>query len=210
MDKNSSTQWRLETEYIQSCNCDYGCPCNFNALPTTGSCEALVAYHVLKGAFGDTNLDGVTFAWGLWWPAAIHMGNGTGKLYVDRKASPEQVRAIEAITSGQYGGGVFAIFPSTFSQTLPTEITDIAFHFDPYDAQLSVKGAGEVKSQHIVNAKTGVPWEGELLLPGGIVFKRGTITSVDWNWNSGDISLRHEKKNGHMSRATYSNEGCLS
>jgi len=104
---------------------------------------------------------------------------------------------------------VFTIFPSTFKKTMPTEITDIEFKYDPYDSFFIVKAAGEVRSQHIVNAKTGANWEGELLVPGGIMFKRGTVTSVDWNWKAGDISLKHEKKNGHMSLATYSNEGCI-
>jgi hypothetical protein len=209
MSDNSSPQWHIETEYIQSCNCDYGCPCNFNALPTYGNCEAFNAYHIKKGHFGEVDLTGVLFAWGLWWPKAIHFGEGIGKVYVDRKTTPAQVKAIEEITSGKHGGGVFAIFPSTFKQTLPTEIADISFTYGPYDAGFSVKGAGEVKSQHIVNAKTNQPWEGELYVPGGIVFKRGTVTSVDWNWKTGDLSLKHEKKNGHMSLTSYSNEGCI-
>jgi hypothetical protein len=206
---NTFPEWRIEAEYAQSCNCDYGCPCNFNSLPTYGNCEALVAYHIRKGNFGDTNLDGVTFAWGLWWPKAIHMGDGIGKLYVDTKASGEQVKAIEEITSGKYGGGIFAIFPSTFKTTLPTQITNIDFHYDRYDGWYNVEGAGESKSQHITNAKTGQQFEGEILLPGGIGFKRGTVTSVDWHWNAENISLKYEKRNGHMSVATFTNEGCI-
>jgi hypothetical protein len=66
-----------------------------------------------------------------------------------------------------------------------------------------------VKSEHIVNAKTGAQWEGEILVPGGIVFKKGTVTSVDWQLNAGNLALKHEKKNGHMSIATYTNEGCI-
>jgi len=31
----------------------------FNALPTTGHCEALLAWEVTDGYFGDTRLDGV-------------------------------------------------------------------------------------------------------------------------------------------------------
>jgi hypothetical protein len=209
MAENSSPQWRLEAEYLQSCNCDYGCPCNFNALPTYGNCEALIAYHIRKGNFGNTNLDGVTFAWGLWWPKAIHMGEGIGKLYVDKKASKEQVKAIEEITSGKYGGGVFTVFPSMLKTTLPTEITNVEFHYDPYNAWIKVEGAGEVKFEHIKNAKTGAAFEGEIMVPGGIAFKRGTVTSVDWYWKSGDISLKHEKKNGHASIATFANEGCI-
>lgn len=209
MAENSSAQWRMEVEYLQSCNCDYGCPCNFNALPTYGNCEALLGYHIRKGHFGDTHLDGINFAWGLWWPKAIHMGDGIGKLYVDKKASKEQVKAIEEITSGKHGGGVFTIFPSTFKTTLPTEITSVEFHYHPYDAWFKVEGAGEVRSEHIKNAKTGVSWEGEILVPGGIAFKRGTVSSVDWHWKTENISLQHQKKNGHASIVTFSNEGCI-
>ncbi|HEY6975711.1 MAG TPA: DUF1326 domain-containing protein [Chitinophagaceae bacterium] len=209
MSDNSSTQWTMELEYLQSCNCDYGCPCNFNALPTYGNCEALLGYHVLKGNFGDTNLDGVTFAWGLWWPKAIHLGDGIGALYVDSKASPEQVKSIEKIISGKYGGGVFAIFPATFKTTLPTKIAKIDFYYDPYDGWFTVEGAGEVRSQHITNPVTGAQWEGELMVPGGIAFKHGTVSSVNWDWNSEDISLKHEKKNGHASIVKFSNAGCI-
>jgi hypothetical protein len=209
MPDNNSPQWRMDVEYVQSCNCDYGCPCNFNALPTYGNCEALIAYHIIKGNFDNTNLDDVKFAWGLWWPKAIHMGNGTGALYVDKKATAEQIKAIEEITSGKHGGGVFTIFPSTFTKTLPTKITDIDFHYDPYDAWFTVKGAGEVRSQHIANAVTGALFEGEVLVPNGIVFKRGTVTSVDWDWKADEISLKHQKKNGHMSLVSFSNEGCI-
>jgi len=28
--------WDLEGTVVIACNCDYGCPCNFNALPTQG------------------------------------------------------------------------------------------------------------------------------------------------------------------------------
>ena len=209
MPNNSSAQWKIEAEYLQSCNCDYGCPCNFNALPTYGNCEALVAYRIRKGNFEDTSLDGVIFAWGLWWPKAIHMGGGTGALYVNNTATAQQVKAIEEITSGNHGGGVFAIFPTTFKSTFPTKITRIDFYYHPYDGWFTVEGAGEAKSQHIKNPVTGAHFEGELLLPNGIVFKRSTVSSVDWQWKAENISLKHEKKNGHISIVTYTNEGCL-
>src|SRR5713101_6842604 len=112
----------MEAEYIQSCNCDWGCPCNFDALPTHGSCEALVAYRVKKGKFGDTKLDGVVFAEGLWWPKAIHEGNGVGALYIDENTTPEQRKAVEAVFSGKHGGGVFEIFPKTWTKKLPTKV----------------------------------------------------------------------------------------
>ena len=37
-------KWKLEGEWINSCNCDSGCPCLFYSDPTQGSCEALDAF----------------------------------------------------------------------------------------------------------------------------------------------------------------------
>src|SRR5437762_10541283 len=79
-----ATKWGFETEYIQSCNCTYGCPCNFNGYPDKGHCEAFVGYKIRNGKFGDTKLDGVKFALAFWWPKAIHEGGGTAR---DRKST---------------------------------------------------------------------------------------------------------------------------
>ena len=32
--------WEIHAIQVTNCNCDYGCPCQFNALPTYGTCEA--------------------------------------------------------------------------------------------------------------------------------------------------------------------------
>jgi len=74
---SSSLQWMMETEYIQSCNCAYGCPCNFNALPTYGNCEALLGYRVRKGNFGNTKLDDVKFCLGI----VVAKSNSYGQWY---------------------------------------------------------------------------------------------------------------------------------
>lgn len=204
------TPWTMETQYIQSCNCDYGCPCNFNGYPTHGNCEALVAYRVTKGAFGPTKLDGVTFAMGLWWPKAIHEGNGTARLYVDPAASPEQVKALEAIASGKHGGGVFEVFPKTFAKVHPTKRAKVEFHFDGYDSWFKVEGVGEVRSERIKNPVTGQPFEGEIVLPGGIGWKRAIVTNIkSWWMRDEDLLARHQNRAGFVTTAEFSNDGCI-
>ena len=47
----TTVPWRLQADYIETCNCDFGCPCNFNGFPTGGRCEALVGYHLRSGRF---------------------------------------------------------------------------------------------------------------------------------------------------------------
>jgi hypothetical protein len=39
----TTTPWRLVGEEMASCHCAWGCPCQFNALPTHGRCEGLAA-----------------------------------------------------------------------------------------------------------------------------------------------------------------------
>src|SRR6266852_4007724 len=39
MAQKNPTNWEYDAEYIQPCNCDWGCPCNVGAKPTHGFCE---------------------------------------------------------------------------------------------------------------------------------------------------------------------------
>jgi len=41
--------WTMNGTVLIACNCDYGCPCNFNALPTAGKCEGEWTWHVEQG-----------------------------------------------------------------------------------------------------------------------------------------------------------------
>lgn len=209
MPDNSSPQWRMEVEALQSCNCDFGCPCNFDALPTQGNCEGIIAFRVRKGTFNETNIDSVKFALGVWWPKAIHDGDGIAALYIDNDATDEQVKAIEEITSGKHGGAIFAILPMTLKKLYPTKRTKIEFFYHEYDNWYNIEGVGKSKSEHILNPVTNDPLEGEVYLPGGIAFKRASVSSVDWEWKEDDLSFKHEKKNGHASVATFTNEGCI-
>ncbi|HYM20833.1 MAG TPA: DUF1326 domain-containing protein [Candidatus Kapabacteria bacterium] len=200
----------METEYIQSCNCDYGCACNFNGRPDKGNCEALIAHHIRKGFFGNTKLDGATFAIGLWWPKAIHEGGGTVALYIDEKVTPEQQTAIEEITGGKQGGGVFEIFPMTFASAHPVKRMKIDFHYDDYDSWFKVAGVGEVISEHIKNPVTNDNFEGSISLPGGIAFKNAIVSSIkSLVVKDGDLNFSHKNTNGHVTVAKFSNAGCI-
>ncbi len=206
----TKTKWNFEAEYIQSCNCDYGCPCNFNGYPTHGNCEALVAYRIKKGQFDKTKLDGVTFAEGLWWPKAIHEGNGIGALYVDESTTPEQRKAVEQIFSGKHGGGVFEIFPKTFAKTLPTKVAKIDFHFNGYNSWFKVEGIGEVRSSYITNTVTGEKFKGTINLPGGINWKKAIVTNIKkWWMKDRDLLATHQNRSGFVTTLKMSNKGCI-
>ena len=83
--------WKLNRERSSSsCNCDWGCPCNFNARPTTGKCEGGWTWHVEEGAYGNVRLDGLTFSVYVNWPGAIHEGNGEALTLIDERADAPQ------------------------------------------------------------------------------------------------------------------------
>jgi hypothetical protein len=63
--------WNFKADYVETCNCDYGCPCNFNGFPSNGFCRALVLFHIRSGNYGDTNLEGIDVICAFSWPKAI-------------------------------------------------------------------------------------------------------------------------------------------
>ena len=83
-------RWTITTDYVETCNCDFGCPCNFSGYPTGGFCEAIVGYHIRAGRYGKTKLDGLRWGGMFMWPGPIHEGNGTAMVVVDQSATPEQ------------------------------------------------------------------------------------------------------------------------
>ena len=73
-------KWRYDADLMATCNCDWGCPCNFNAKPTQGYCTGVYAGNIKSGNCDQVKLDGFNFVWATKWPGAIHEGGGTAKI----------------------------------------------------------------------------------------------------------------------------------
>ena len=55
--------WKVHAYFLDACNCDWGCPCQFNAKPTNGNCEGIAGYHIVTGSYGtEVKLDGLNMA----------------------------------------------------------------------------------------------------------------------------------------------------
>src|SRR5258708_33130512 len=96
-ERTDKNQMAIEAKEVVSCNCNWGYPCQFNALPTTGQCEATGAWQINDGYFGNIRLEGLRFAAAVWWPGPIHDGNGVWCTIVDEQATKEQREAIVAL-----------------------------------------------------------------------------------------------------------------
>ena len=90
MATETTTRWKVKGKLVIACNCDYGCPCNFNALPTQGHCEGQWLWHVEEGSFGDVRLDGLSWTVTADWPSAIHEGGGKAVCFYDERADDAQ------------------------------------------------------------------------------------------------------------------------
>lgn len=59
----ADVDWMLKGPELTPCNCAWGCPCQFNSLPTNGNCRAAVAmhgfeYHTAEYASSSTHATG--------------------------------------------------------------------------------------------------------------------------------------------------------
>jgi hypothetical protein len=97
----ADVKWAFTADYVETCNCNYGCPCNFNGFPTNNTCEALVGYHIRHGHYGEVSLGGLDCIYAGAWPNPIHEGHGTATLFITDKGSPAQRDALEDILTGQ-------------------------------------------------------------------------------------------------------------
>lgn len=205
---SAKTPWRIVGEEAATCNCAWGCPCQFNALPTHGRCEALVGCRIREGHYGKTKLDGVTFAAAYWWPGAIHEGNGIVRLAIDQKATADQREALLKITSGKEGGTFFEIFASVVSQALELLVAPIQFQTDraKREATLNVAGLGEFRVEPLKNPITGEEHRARIQLPNGFEYTEAEIgNAVHIGAMVGDKKIEHRNTHAHFAAVDWSN-----
>jgi len=127
------TRWEIKGREFGNCNCSYGCPCQFNALPTYGNCRGLAVFEIDEGYHGTTRLDGLRAAAIFRWPGPIHEGKGEGVHILDKRATAEQRAALLRILQGEDtepGATVFQVFSSTCDTVHEPIIADIEFELD--------------------------------------------------------------------------------
>ncbi|HKQ25739.1 MAG TPA: DUF1326 domain-containing protein [Burkholderiales bacterium] len=207
------TDWMIRGPEIASCNCSYGCPCQFNALPTEGNCRAAVGIQIDQGHYGKLKLDGLRIAATAAWPGPIHMGHGQIQPIVDERATPEQREALLKIMSGQDtepGATFFQVFVSMCDKVHPPMFKKIDFKADmkSCDGHVSIPGVVEVNTEAIRNPVTGQPHHAKVSLRQGFEYTEaeyasGTIKS------SGPIFLNTAGKHAHMAMLHMTGQGVV-
>lgn len=207
----SATQpaWKLTGEYFENCSCDLLCPCEVNPLgvmagdPSRGYCEAPIAFHIERGAYGDVTLDGLNAVVALRTPGPMGAGNASVALYIDDRASEQQAAALGAIFGGQAGGPMGALAPlvTTFLGVKKVPITYVTDGKCrsveiPDIMSLSIQAVPNLGTDREIVLEMAHPFADRLVIatgdPGSVYHDHGMV----WD-NSG--------RNGHYAAITWSN-----
>ena len=156
----TDVKWTIKAREFVNCNCAYGCPCQFNALPTYGNCKAVTGMEIETGHHGDTRLDGLKFVGIFRWPGAIHEGKGEAAVVIDERATPTQREALLRILTGQDtepGATIFQVFSTTLEKLHDPIFAPIDFTVDieGRTGRLVVPGVTEGRGEPIRNPITG-------------------------------------------------------
>lgn len=208
-----NVEWRVRADEFANCNCAYGCPCQFNALPTYGSCEAAVGYQIHDGHFGDISLDGLKAALLVKWPGPVHEGNGTMQVVVDPRADARQREALVKIISGEETeqmATVWWVYSKMSPNKLEPLFLPIEFEVDVLArrARLSIPGLLEAQGEPIKNPVTGAEHRARIDLPHGFEYRIAEIGSGTTR-ASGAIPLNLKNSYGQFAHIHLSNKGVV-
>lgn len=193
MATQTTTSWQLKGNIILGCNCDYGCPCNFNAPPTKGHCEGTWTWHIDQGQYGDVRLDGLNFTVAGDWPEAIHKGNGEVLVLIDERASAPQREALLALIGGKVGGP-WAVLANTIARVHGPEFVPYEVKLDGVRSSVRAGTAHQLELEPMRNPVSGAEVYPGVVLPQGFVFKEAALASSRTYAVHGGVNYEHPGK----------------
>ena len=208
----SYVDWMIKGRKLGACNCNYGCPCEFNAPPTFGECEGLEAMEIDEGYFGDVRLDGLRYVARFRWPGPVHEGGGEAQAIIDERATPEQREALIKILSGeeQEAHTVFNIYGATMETEYDTIFAPITFYWDRErrHGRVAVDGVVEGALEPIRNPVTGKEHRAVIVLPEGWEFRDCDMASSSIK-SVGDLAYDFDGRYGQFWYAAYGPYGII-
>jgi len=205
--------WRIKGKGFQNCNCNYGCPCQFNALPTYGNCEAAMGYEIEQGNFGEINLDGLRIAGVYSWPGPVHEGDGRMQLIIDESADDQQRDALIRIMYGEETEPMATMW-AVYSAMSPNKFEplskaiDIEIDVENRIGRIFVPDVFETEGEPIRNAVTGDVQRARIDLPHGFEYEIAEMGSASTK-ATGEIKLNFENSYGQFAEIHISHKGVV-
>ncbi len=197
--------WQISGDYFESCNCEVACPCVFLSDPSHGHCDVGVAWHIDRGAFDGTRLDGLNVS------AAFHApGNmmrpktWQAAVYLDARANQAQAEALGKIFSGA-AGGHFAVVAGLIGELVGVKAVPIEYKAE--GRRRSMK-AGDALEMAIEAIQGGDPGKDVLVSNTPLCIAPGFPSVVARSsksvYRDHGRSWDSSGKNGYYSRFDYS------
>ena len=206
-DTATALKWHYTADYLEYCNCAYGCPCNFSGFPTHGNCRGIIIYKIREGRCGDVDLAGATAAMGFAWPQAIHDGNGRAAAFFDPSTTSEQMTSLGAIFMGEYGGMPHEILATTITEMLGPFVEPIDLTLDGTRSTVKVGDKlSAAMTPHVNPVDPSQETEVHVVVPDGFIWKdakaarnRGLRVDVD------GLSFEDKDSNAFFTSVEHSN-----
>jgi hypothetical protein len=206
--------WYVEGVQFGSCNCDYGCPCQFESRPTQGHCRGFEVVRIDQGYFGEAALNGLCIPLLYAWPGAVYEGNGEMQAIIDEHADAAQRRALATILHGgetRDGATHWWVFHAMSSTVHAPIFKPIEFEVDieRRRARVVIPGVLEATGRPIRSPATGDEHRVRIDIPNGIEFELAEIGSATTK-ASGTIALDLDDSYGQFNVLRHSGAGVVS
>jgi hypothetical protein len=195
------TDWEIHGMMFSNCTCAYGCPCQFNALPTHGHCHAICFLQVDKGHFGDARLDGLNSAFAVAWPGAVHQGHGIMQPAIDERGDEAQRAGLFSILTARDTdpmATVFAIYTAMCDSIHDPIHTRVSIEFDMGGrlAKCEARGVATGRGEPILNPVTKKEHRAGILLPNGLEYGQSEV-GRGWSESSGAVKMTLADTHAH-------------
>ena len=206
----TESKWKIGGEYVESCNCDYLCPCIFTnpqAPATYDHCTSLQVYRIDSGNCGGTKLDGLSFALVIRSGRVMSEGNWIFAGIVDAAADAAQREALTAIVSGQAGGTPARIRDNLVGDFRCVEVQPIAFRMDGLSRSVSIPGVLEIAVEGVLSRNNnGEPiYLDNTSHPAGRRLALAKSTETHIHRFGLDLDLTGKGNNGHFAPFNWNN-----
>ncbi len=174
--------WLIEGDSFGNCNCDYGCPCQFESLPTHGNCHGFEVFQIDNGHFGGLSLTGLKAAVFYSWPGPVFEGKGQMQVIIDETADPAQRAALTTILHGgetEEFANHWSVYAKMSDTHHPVKFAPITLEVDieARRATAAIPGIHTSQGRPIISPATGGEHRVRIDIPGGVEFDIAEIGS---------------------------------
>jgi hypothetical protein len=152
--------WKVKGTYIETCSCEFFCPCNFSFAHGADydRCRVMLVFNVTEGDVEGTDVGRLVVAVLADTPKVMTEGNWRVGVFINEKASDEQAKKLLAVFSGQLGGPMAALAP-LIGENLGVERAPIEVREDGLRHSVRIGDAVDFEIEDVVpfGVETGEP-----------------------------------------------------